>query len=193
MAGRGVLGNSAHGIGVLGETVDGVAVYGNAGSGLAGWFQGNVTVAGNVTITGDIFLAGADCAEQFDMAEAEPIEPGTVVVIDPEGGLRPSQQEYDKRVAGVISGAGGYRPGIVLDGQRPEDNRASVALVGKAYCKVDAAYSPIGVGDLLTTSPTAGHAMKACDSVKAFGSVIGKALRPLRDGQGLIPILIALQ
>ena len=35
--------------------------------------------------------------------------------------------------------------------------------------------------------------MKASDSAKAPGAVIGKALRPLIDGQGLIPILIALQ
>ena len=27
---------------------------------------------------------------------------------------------------------------------------------------------------------------------KAFGSIIGKTLRPLTDGQGLIPILVAL-
>jgi hypothetical protein len=68
-----------------------------------------------------------------------------------------------------------------------------VALVGKVYCKVDAQYGPIEVGDLLTTSPTLGHAMKASDPLKAFGAVIGKALRPLLAGQGLIPILIALQ
>jgi hypothetical protein len=49
------------------------------------------------------------------------------------------------------------------------------------------------VGDLLTTAPTPGHAMKADDPLKAFGAVIGKALRPLPDGQGLIPVLIALQ
>jgi hypothetical protein len=35
--------------------------------------------------------------------------------------------------------------------------------------------------------------MKAEDPLKAFGAVIGKALRPFRDGQGLIPILVALQ
>jgi hypothetical protein len=51
----------------------------------------------------------------------------------------------------------------------------------------------IEVGDLLTTSPTRGHAMKVDEPMKAFGAVIGKALRPLREGQGLIPILIALQ
>jgi len=98
-----------------------------------------------------------------------------------------------KEVAGVISGAGAYKPAIVLDKQQAESNRAPVALVGKVYCQVDAQYSTIGVGDLLTTSATPGHAMKAIDPLKAFGAVIGKALRPLQSGQGLIPILVALQ
>ena len=48
-------------------------------------------------------------------------------------------------------------------------------------------------GDLLTTSATPGHAMAAADVLKAFGIVIGKALCPLKEGQGLIPILISLQ
>jgi hypothetical protein len=68
-----------------------------------------------------------------------------------------------------------------------------MSVTGKVYCKVDAQYAAISVGDLLTTSATSGHAMKADDPLKAFGTVIGKALRPLAAGQGLIPILIALQ
>lgn len=51
----------------------------------------------------------------------------------------------------------------------------------------------IAVGDLLTTSPTPGYAMKATDPLQAFGAIIGKALRPLREGQTLLPILVALQ
>ena len=47
-------------------------------------------------------------------------------------------------------------------------------LVGKVFCKVDGA---IDVGDLLTTSQTPGHAMKATDPQRAFGAVIGKALK----------------
>ena len=65
--------------------------------------------------------------------------------------------------------------------------------MGKVFCKVDAQFGAIEVGDLLTTSPTTGHAMRAEDPMKAFGAVIGKALRPLAEGQGLIPVLIALQ
>ncbi len=152
-----------------------------------------LTVHGNVSVTGDVILTGADCAEEFDIAEVAETEPGMVVVLDQGGTLHPCQQAYDKRVAGVISGAGDYQPGLILDRRQSQDNRLPVALVGKVFCKVDAEYTPIEVGDLLTTSPTPGHAMKADDPLKAFGAVIGKALKPLEGGQGLIPILIALQ
>ena len=114
------------------------------------------------------------------------------MVLGNEGTLSECQQAYDKRVAGVISGAGDYKPGIVLDKQT-SGNRQPVALMGKVFCKVDAQFGSVEVGDLLTTSCTPGHAMKTSDPTKAFGAVIGKALRPLLEGQGLIPILIALQ
>jgi hypothetical protein len=161
--------------------------------GHAGFFDGNVWVSGELGVGKDIILANADCAEDFDIAEADLIEPGTVMVVGEEGALHQSHQAYDKRVAGVISGAGDYKPGIVLDKQHAQPNRKPIALLGKVYCKVDASCAPIEVGDLLTTAPTPGHAMKATDPLKAFGAVIGKALRPLKEGQGLIPILIALQ
>ncbi|MFI5253243.1 MAG: hypothetical protein ACHQQQ_12530 [Bacteroidota bacterium] len=183
------------GYGIRGETSTGVAVQGRSfGSGLAGKFIGDVEITGNLNMTsptGDVLLG--DIAEEFGSQDGEIIEPGTVVVLNKQGQLRPGDESYDKKVAGVVCGAGNYRPAIVLDNQRSQTNRLPVALTGKVCCKVDAKYSPIEVGDLLTTSPTPGHAMKACDPFKAFGAVIGKALHPLRDGQGLIPILIALQ
>jgi hypothetical protein len=78
--------------------------------------------------------------------------------------------------------------------RRPSDiGRVPLALMGKVYCKVDATRVPVQVGDLLTTSSTPGHAMKATDPLRAFGAVIGKALRPFENGTGLIPILVALQ
>jgi len=173
----------------------GFALYGKkeGDAGFAGFFDGNVWVSKTLTVGVDIVLANADCAEDFDIAGLEVVEPGTVMVIDSEGALRQSDRAYDKRVAGVISGAGNYKPGIVLDKQESSRNRMPIALMGKVYCKVDASYGAIEVGDLLTTSPTPGHAMKTDDPLKAFGAVIGKALRSLEEGQGLIPILIALQ
>ena len=71
--------------------------------------------------------------------------------------------------------------------------RMPIALSGKVYCKVDANYEPIEVGDLLVTSPTRAHAMRANDPMQAFGAVIGKALRRLESGCDLIPILVSLQ
>src|SRR5260370_15911663 len=112
---------------------------------------------------------------------------------DEDGGFVRSKQAYDKRVAGVISGAGHLKPAITLDTRRSNENRLPLALMGKVYCKVDAQYAPTEVGDLLTTSPTSGCAMKAVDPLKAFCSVIGKALQRLDDWQRLIPILVALQ
>ena len=127
------------------------------------------------------------------MSGTAKVEPGTVMVLGNEGCLFESNCAYDKRVAGVVSGAGSYRPAIILDKSRTSGNRQPIALIGKVFCKVDAQFGAIDVGDLLTTSPTPGHAMKTTDPLKAFGAVIGKALRPLSDGQGMIPILIALQ
>ncbi|PGE68220.1 hypothetical protein [Bacillus toyonensis] len=198
--GNGVYGRSKNGNGVVGysssnihagiagtnDNSAGVGVYGKGGR-LAGMFEGNVHV------TGDIVLSNADCAEDFDIFEADTIEPGTVMIFGKGNSLQQSQYAYDKRVVGVISGAGNYKPGIILDKQQSQINRKPVALMGKVYCKVDANYASIEVGDLLTTSDTPGHAMKANDPLKSFGTVIGKAMEPIKEGQGLIPILVALQ
>ena len=143
--------------------------------------------------TGDIRLRGADCAEEFDVVDGETVDPGTVLVINDEGSLRPVPVPDDRCVAGVVSGASGLTPGIVLDKDPARNGRLPIALNGKVYCKVDAQTAPIRVGDLLTTSEVSGHAMKAQDAGQAFGAVIGKALRSQATGRGLIPILVSLQ
>jgi hypothetical protein len=158
-------------------------------------FTGAVQVPGTITVGGDIVLTNQDCAEDFDIELGSGVEPGTVMVLDCCALLQESRHAYDKKVAGVISGAGEFRPGLILGREKGQGDsrRAAVALIGKVYCKVDAQFGEIGVGDLLTTSLTAGHAMKAEDPLKAFGATIGKALAPLKTGRGLIPILVALQ
>ncbi len=155
--------------------------------------QAKLHVNGDIITTGDIFLQNADCAEEFAVKDLEAIEPGTVMVLDENDSLRLSTEAYDKKVAGVVSGAGNLKPGLVLDKKPEQTDRLPIALMGKVYCKVDADYAAIEVGDLLTTSPTSGHAMKATDPLKAFGTIIGKALRSLETGKGLIPILVTLQ
>jgi len=198
--GRGVQGNGP-GAGVGGFSKTGIGVLAQSGNigieaqaPIAGQFIGEVKVTGDIEVTGDIRLTtGRDCAEDFDVSSAEHIEAGTVMVLDDEGAIQQSHRSYDRRVAGVVSGAGELRPAIILGRREGRGHTVPIALLGTTYCKVDARFSAIAVGDLLTTASTPGCAMKAEDPNRAFGAVIGKALRPLADGLGLIPILIALQ
>ena len=176
----------------LGTNGEGGDVYLYPSSATNIFSNGQATIHLNAN-SGDIILRNADCAEDFDLADDEELGPGTVVVIAKDGKVRTSRKAYDRCVAGVMSGAGPYKPGLVLDRRAERPNRKPVALVGKVQCCVDARYGPIDVGDLLTTSDTAGHAMRASDPLKAFGAVIGKALGTLPTGQGLVPVLVALQ
>lgn len=183
--GSGVFGRNDRGIGVAGHSDGGIGIKGSGK--LAGRFEGDVEV------TGDVRLMNADCAEEWDLAPAEEAVPGSVMVLDADGRLEVCTSAYDPKVVGVLSGAGGYRPALVLDRQSEGTGRRNLAVLGKVCCMVDAAYGSISVGDLLTSSPTPAHAMRASDRDRSFGSVIGKALGPLRDGSGCIPILVALQ
>jgi hypothetical protein len=85
---------------------------------------------------GDIILANADGAEEFEV-EDDRAEPGSVLIIADESRLRLADRPYDRRVAGIISGAAGIRPGIVL-GRGREGSRVPVALFGRVNCLVDA-------------------------------------------------------
>ncbi len=143
---------------------------------------------------GDIHFKNADFAEDFNIAPAvmEEVQAGSVMVMAESGDLVPCEGAYDSRVVGVISGAGTFKPGIVMD-KNGDENRLPIAMMGKVYCYVDATEAPVEPGDMLTTSPLRGHAMKATDASRAFGTVIGKAMGRLESGTGLIPVLVNLQ
>ena len=214
--GCGIWGKSVAGCGVFGSSKTGNAAQFHGKVAITGDVEvtGKVTAAGHLSgadlaVSGkitatdlhlsgnftanDFILSGSDCAEEFDIANSEQLEPGTVVVFDDESSVIKCTRPYDKCVAGVISGAGSFRPGIVLGSNSSSKGRARVALVGRVYCKVDANDFPIAAGDLLTTSSTPGHAMRVLDPSKAFGAIVGKALRPLKSGRGLLPILVTTQ
>lgn len=76
----------------------------------------------------------------------------------------------------------------IAPGQTGHLVTAGICLV----CKVDADIGSIKAGDLLSTSPTKGHAQKVLDLPKAMGAVLGKALGSLKKGKGTIPVLITL-
>ena len=151
------------------------------------YFAGNVRV-GILTIFG-----GADLAEPFQMSTQE-IPKGAVVVIDDEnaGKLKLSERAYDHRVAGIVSGANGINPGIALHQEGVIEGGQNVALSGRVYALADATESPIKPGDLLTTSATPGHCMKASDPTRGHGAILGKAMSALPEGQGLVLVLVSL-
>ena len=163
------------------------------------WAQGNPAAyfQGDVLVTGDVILtnpSASDIAEDFDVDDEQiNLEPGTVLSINAEGRLCASSLPYDTRVAGVVSGAGNLKPGVVLERISSATSRSPIALLGKAFCKVDASFGSIAAGDLLTTSPTPGHAMKASDKSLALGAIIGKALASFDGRLGLIPIMVSLR
>lgn len=177
--------NTSPGFGVSGICEQGTGIFGKGR--LAGRFEGDVEV------TGDIRLANADCAEDFEVAAPHLAEPGNVMVLGADGTLEPCNKPYDTRVVGVVSGAGAFRPAIVLDRSAKRPDRSPIALIGKVYCRADASFGAIAVGDLLTSSITPGHARRAGDLHKAVGAIIGKALQPLHVGRGLIPIVVMLR
>ena len=82
-----------------------------------------------------------------------------------------------------------------LDQTIVQDNLVGMMVIMGAYsyCKVDADIAPIEPGDLLTTSPTKGHAQKVEDPTKAIGAIVGKALGEMKSGKGKIPVLVMLQ
>jgi len=143
----------------------------------------------SLTITG-----GADLAEPFAMTEGQ-LPKGSVVVIDPAhpGKLKLSERTYDKRVAGVVSGANGINPGISLKQEGAMEGGQNVALTGRVYVQADASNGAIEPGDLLMTSDTPGHAMKVTDHTRAQGAILGKAMSALNDGEGLVLVLVTLQ
>ena len=126
---------------------------------------------------------------------ADVVEPGDVLAIDtegPEGRIRLARKVADIAVFGIVSAEAGV---ILGEGSPGEDAGAGgdfwvpVAVAGLALAKVDASYGVIRPGDLLVSSATPGHAMKAPDVV-VVGTVIGKALEPLESGTGLIKMLV---
>jgi len=117
------------------------------------------------------------------------------VVIDPLEANRvlAASRPYDTKIAGVIS----PQPGIIL-GEAGED-KVKVAHSGRVKVRVDAQNGPIEIGDLLVSSNVPGHAMRSLPldvngiSLHRPGTIIGKALESLKEGQGEILVLLTLQ
>lgn len=140
--------------------------------------------------------SGNDLAEAFKVnAVANAVKPGMVVSIDPDhaGDMMLASVPYDRKVAGIISGAGDLHAGIHLgDAPTASDGKQSIALTGRVWCLADASNGKIMPGDSLTTSSIPGHAIKVRDFARAQGAIIGKAMTGLDAGSGSVLVLVNL-
>ena len=185
------------GSGVSGELI----FYNNTGNVSTLELDGDYAATGRSRIIVDELQirGGADFAEYFDIAAVASATPeaGVLVCIDEKnaGKLVVSDKAYDTKVAGVISGANGIKPGMMMghkgtiaNGEHP------VAITGRVYVKAEALNTSIAPGDLLTTSSIPGHAMKATDRKKTPGAIIGKAMSNLKKGEkGMVLVLLGIQ
>lgn len=159
----------------------------------------DLTIRDDGTVSVNVIeITGADLAENFEMTDRDDraVQQGMVVSIDPDhpGKLVVSDRPYDRRVAGVISGAGGIGPGAVMGGNVTSGpDERPVALSGRVYCWADTSGGPIQPGDLLTTSSRRGHARRVTNYSKAQGAILGKAMGSLDQGTGLVLVLVTLQ
>lgn len=169
------------------NTNEAFAIYSNEANGGNGQYLMYLRPDGTTQVRCIEILGGCDINERFNSIQE--LEPGTVVIADPDrpGEVKTTNEAYDFRVLGVISGANGIKPGLTLSQENVLDGTHPVALSGRIYVKVVGA---VKVGDLLTTSDEPGRAMAVTDRERAFGAVIGKALESDADGDGFVMMLV---
>jgi hypothetical protein len=141
----------------------------------------------NGTMTGRWRLDGASRlqATYADLAEYyegdQDYEEGTVLVFGGDKEVTVTTQINDTRSAGVVSA----NPAYVMNDEQ-KGIKVCIALAGRVPVKV---IGRVKKGDMLTTSATAGYAVKALNPT--LGAVIGKALEDKDYGEaGMIQVAV---
>jgi len=168
------------------------------------------TAGGDVHADGTVYAydfqhGGADVAEW--VVVSEPVEAGDLLELDPEnpGQYRKARGGCSSLVAGVVS----TDPGVILGAAVSDDPspitdfpspvtdhsslitdspKALLALIGIVPVKACDEGGPIEPGDLLITASRPGFVRKGDPEECAF--IVGKAMEPLAEGEGLIRMLL---
>ena len=182
----------------------GQIITGQFGVGAAAVDVFRVDSTGKGFFDGGTQVGGADFAESVSIAGAKTLyEPGDLMIVDSSANrqLTLATESYSTLVAGIYS----TKPGVLATTHKIDDaalqsashgglnEEVPLAVMGIVPCKVSAENGPIARGDLLVTSSTPGRAMKGTDRNRMLGAVVGKALEPLSEGNGVIQVLVTLQ
>jgi len=149
--------------------------------------QFRVLTSGEARSDAGFNTPAADMAEMLPAAPG--LEPGDTLVLGADGKLTLSSEPYQTTVVGVYSTQPGFVGGQPVDEEL--EGHVPLGVAGIVPVKVTAEAGPIQPGDLLTTSSTPGHAMKATEARP--GTIIGKALSGLDEAEGVIRMLIMLR
>jgi hypothetical protein len=141
---------------------------------------------------------GSDLAENFNISDDDDkyLQPGMLVSIDTEkeGALCITSRSSDKKIVGVISGANGIKPGMLMGQQGTiAYGKYPVALAGRVYVLCNEEGGEINAGDFLTSATQRGYAKKAGNLNHAQGAIIGKAMGKADKKSGYVLVLINLQ
>ena len=121
----------------------------------------------------------ADLAEYYEGDQE--YAPGSVVVFGGDKEVTTTKTINDTRVAGIVTTA----PAYIMNSDQ-KGIKVCIALAGRVPCKV---VGRVKKGDLLTTSATPGHAVKALNPT--LGAIIGKALEDKDTGDaGIIQVAV---
>ena len=131
-----------------------------------------------------------DYAEILELAVRDGIAAGSVVAWDPRArGLVPASVSNCRLTIGVISGAGGFRPGMVIGSRADGTRDFPVSMSGLVHVRVNGEGGTVRPGDRLVPSSVPGVGMRADDP--APGTVFGKALAPWSGGgEGFVLMLV---
>ena len=154
---------------------------------------------GNVYADGSYESPAADFAEMFPGANG--LEPGDVLAMGRDGRVTRAGTGEDNSLAiiGVYSTQPAFLGGSYSDTK--EDGHVPVAVLGVVPVKATAENGPIRPNDPLTVSQASpGYAAKAIplfvldngQGIYGGGTIVGRAVQSLDEGEGRIEVLLQL-
>jgi hypothetical protein len=194
----------SHGIRIQHTVNDGIHVSPSDGTGVAGYFDGGVTIVGGCTGCSTMALAKNTSNESLERGDVVTVNGMTNTPYHNAQNITTVSRASDQdAVYGVVIGTAKERTLndstmdlIPCEGISEPGEYVHVVIFGQALVKVNALNNPVEPGKHLTASDRAGYA-RAVESVESHGkrfmetsAIIGTALESLEDSEDLIWVMV---